>query len=201
MGLLGKNRKREVYWKQKLYFLTDRLGMSRNESRLILLLAAGTLAGALYLMFRSPRQHEIPAELKASFEERRASLASLKDKLLSERYYPEEEKSTAGNDTEMNSADEIADRMVNADPGETSAENNEKEHQAEQEEAYLSININTADKKTLAKLNGVGPVTADLIIEFREQYGAFQSVDELTKVKGIGPKTLEKLAPYIILND
>jgi|GEM_PF-5421653 competence protein ComEA len=194
MGLFGKNKRREVYWKQKLYFLTDRLGMSRNESRLILFLTVGTLAGALYLVFRSPRQEELPADLKASFEERNASLAALKDKLLQERYYPEEENE---NETEEES------RMTNAESDNNSDESYEQEetHSQETEESTLKININTADKNTLEKLSGVGPVTADLIITFREQYGAFKSVDELTKIKGIGPKTLEELVPHIILND
>lgn len=213
MGLFGKNRTRKVYWKQKLYFLTDRLGMSKSESRLILFLAVGTLAGALYLMFRSPRQHEIPAELKASFEERKASLAATKDQLLSERYYPEKENLTK-EESQMNSAGDQEYKMAEAESGKSSTKNRGAERQTEKEEeididkekekekeAYLQININTADKKTLKKLNGVGPVTADLIIAFREQYGAFKSVDEITKIKGIGPKTLEKLAPHIILND
>jgi competence protein ComEA len=145
-------------------------------------------------VFRSPRQEELPADLKASFEERNASLAALKDKLLQERYYPEEENE---NETEEES------RMTNAESDNNSDESYEQEetHSQETEESTLKININTADKNTLEKLSGVGPVTADLIITFREQYGAFKSVDELTKIKGIGPKTLEELVPHIILND
>lgn len=54
------------------------------------------------------------------------------------------------------------------------------------------ISINNADQATLEKLNGVGPVKARAIIEFRDKEGAFQSVDDLVKVKGIGAKTLEK---------
>ena len=43
-------------------------------------------------------------------------------------------------------------------------------------------------------LNGVGPSTADAIIEYRDAHGKFKTVDELANVKGIGDKKLEKLS-------
>jgi len=61
------------------------------------------------------------------------------------------------------------------------------------------ININTAKKQNLVKLPKIGTVTAERIIRFRDDYGPFKSFDDLLKVKGIGPKTLEKLKPQIIL--
>lgn len=60
------------------------------------------------------------------------------------------------------------------------------------------VNINTADKDLLTQLPGIGPVTADIIIQYRKDNGKFSSIDELTKVKGIGNKTLEKLKPYLL---
>ncbi len=54
------------------------------------------------------------------------------------------------------------------------------------------ININTASMGELATLHGVGAKTAHAIIEYRQTHGAFASIDDLTKVKGIGVKTLEK---------
>ena len=61
------------------------------------------------------------------------------------------------------------------------------------------ISINSADQSTLEKLNGVGPVKAAAIVEYREKEGAFKSVDDLVKVKGIGAKTLEKNRAAITL--
>ena len=61
------------------------------------------------------------------------------------------------------------------------------------------ININTAEKQNLVKLPKIGNVTAERIIRFRDDYGPFKSLDDLLKVKGIGPKTLEKLKPQITL--
>lgn len=61
------------------------------------------------------------------------------------------------------------------------------------------ININTAKKQELIKLPKIGPVTAKRIIKFRDDFGPFNTFDGLLKVKGIGPKTLEKLKPLITL--
>ena len=63
----------------------------------------------------------------------------------------------------------------------------------------ITININTAGKDELVLLPNVGPVTAERIIQYREDYGLFDSIDDLTWVKGICPKTLEKLKAFVIL--
>ena len=53
------------------------------------------------------------------------------------------------------------------------------------------ININTADEAALRTLRGVGEVLAQRIVDYRTEHGPFQSVDELTNVKGIGSGILE----------
>ena len=45
---------------------------------------------------------------------------------------------------------------------------------------------------------GVGPVTAQKILDYRQKHGAFQSVDELDAVPGIGPKRLEQLRELVV---
>ena len=55
-----------------------------------------------------------------------------------------------------------------------------------------SININRATESELVSLNGIGSSKAQAIILYREMFGGFKTVDELTKVKGIGAKTVEK---------
>ena len=55
------------------------------------------------------------------------------------------------------------------------------------------VNINTADAKSLdTALVGVGPKAAKAIVDYRTKNGAFKSVEDLEKVKGIGPKLVEK---------
>ena len=56
------------------------------------------------------------------------------------------------------------------------------------------VNINTADVDTLSReLKGIGPSKARAIIDYREQQGAFVTVDELLEVKGIGLATLDRI--------
>ncbi|MFQ5881020.1 MAG: ComEA family DNA-binding protein [Candidatus Methylomirabilales bacterium] len=57
--------------------------------------------------------------------------------------------------------------------------------------AVETININTASREELTRLNGVGPAYADRIIEYREQHGRFQRPEEIMRVKGIGRKIWE----------
>ena len=61
------------------------------------------------------------------------------------------------------------------------------------------VRINTADAGELQRLPGVGPSTAEKIIDYRAQIGRFTSVEQLDDVKGIGPKKLEKMRPFVAL--
>ena len=55
------------------------------------------------------------------------------------------------------------------------------------------ININTANIESLAKnIKGVGVKKAQAIVQYRKTHGPFKRIDDLVKVKGIGPKLLEK---------
>ncbi|MFY9179254.1 MAG: ComEA family DNA-binding protein [Venatoribacter sp.] len=54
------------------------------------------------------------------------------------------------------------------------------------------ININTATAEEFASLNGIGKAKAEAIIQHREKVGKFNSVEELTLVKGIGTAILDK---------
>ncbi|MFP4481849.1 MAG: helix-hairpin-helix domain-containing protein [Thermovirgaceae bacterium] len=59
------------------------------------------------------------------------------------------------------------------------------------------ININTADAKTLERLPGIGPKTAEAIIRHRKQEGPYRCVDDLLSVKGIGPAKLEAIRDQV----
>lgn len=59
------------------------------------------------------------------------------------------------------------------------------------------VNINSASESELEALTGVGPVTANAIIQYRTEHGPFATVDDLLNVSGIGPATLEELRSQV----
>jgi competence protein ComEA len=59
------------------------------------------------------------------------------------------------------------------------------------------VDLNTADQATLETLPGVGPVTAQAILDWRAENGAFTTVDELLEVDGIGDVTLAELRDLV----
>ena len=59
------------------------------------------------------------------------------------------------------------------------------------------LDINSATAKELQVLPGIGPKIAQRIVDYREAHGPFTSVDDLSKVKGIGAKKLEKIRPFV----
>ena len=64
--------------------------------------------------------------------------------------------------------------------------------------AAAPVQLSTATLEQLDSLPGVGPVTAQKILDYRQEHGAFQSVDELDAVPGIGPKRLEQLRELVV---
>lgn len=61
------------------------------------------------------------------------------------------------------------------------------------------VNLNTATIADLETLPGIGPVTAQAILDYRASVGGFKSVGELRDVSGIGEKTFQALAPLVSL--
>ena len=62
------------------------------------------------------------------------------------------------------------------------------------------IDINRATAKEFERLPRIGPQIAGRIVAYREENGAFKRVDDITKVRGIGPKTLERLRPHLTMS-
>jgi competence protein ComEA len=55
------------------------------------------------------------------------------------------------------------------------------------------ISVGTATVEQLDQIEGIGPITAQKIIEFRDQHGGLSSIDQLDEVNGIGPSTMQSL--------
>ncbi len=60
-----------------------------------------------------------------------------------------------------------------------------------------AVDLNAADRSELMQVPGLGPHLADAILSHRRDRGPFAGVDDLTHVKGIGGKTVEKIRPFV----
>ncbi len=63
------------------------------------------------------------------------------------------------------------------------------------------ININTAAQFELESLPGIGPTTAQKIIEYREENGPFATIEDIINVSGIGPATFERIKDLITVGE
>ncbi|WP_207747803.1 helix-hairpin-helix domain-containing protein [Clostridium sp. D33t1_170424_F3] len=62
------------------------------------------------------------------------------------------------------------------------------------------IDLNSATAAALDTLNGIGPVLAQRIVDYREEYGGFYSVEELMEVDGIGEKLFEQIKDRVTVS-
>ena len=63
--------------------------------------------------------------------------------------------------------------------------------------ADAPVDLNAATVDQLTTIPGIGRVTAERIVQWREQNGPFRRAEDLMKVKGIGDKSFDKLRPYV----
>lgn len=59
------------------------------------------------------------------------------------------------------------------------------------------VNINKATSEELQQVPGIGPATAQKILQMRKSYGPFKSVDDLLAIRGLGQKRLDKMRKYL----
>ncbi|MDW8157222.1 MAG: ComEA family DNA-binding protein [Armatimonadota bacterium] len=63
--------------------------------------------------------------------------------------------------------------------------------------APLVVSLNLATAEELERLPGIGPVLARRIVEDRARHGQYTRLEDLLRVKGVGPKKLDRLRPYL----
>lgn len=105
--------------------------------------------------------------------------------------------------SKVNKAERLRDGMVYYIPekGETVPErfqNNGPD--STQGTKTTRVRINTASEKQLQQLTGIGPAKARSIVRYRDEHGAFQQVEDVMKVSGIGEKTLAKFKDRITVD-
>ncbi len=66
---------------------------------------------------------------------------------------------------------------------------------------WEKVDINRADAQQLQKLEGIGPVLAQRIVDWRSANGGFSTIEDLLQVEGIGPATLEGMRDFIIIGE
>ncbi|MFA6001151.1 MAG: ComEA family DNA-binding protein [Thermoleophilia bacterium] len=65
--------------------------------------------------------------------------------------------------------------------------------------AKQAVNLNSASQPQLEELDGIGPKTAQKIIEYRDAHGGFKSIEELMEVPGIGPAKFEQIKAQVVV--
>jgi competence ComEA-like helix-hairpin-helix protein len=63
------------------------------------------------------------------------------------------------------------------------------------------INLNTTDSATLVRLKGIGPATASKIIAWRNEYGPFKSIDQLSEIRHFPEATFEMLKKHLTIDE
>ena len=66
--------------------------------------------------------------------------------------------------------------------------------------ALAAVNINTATKEELTSIKGIGEKRAQAIIDYRTKNGPFKTVDDLTKVEGIGPGIMKQIKSQVAVS-
>ena len=84
--------------------------------------------------------------------------------------------------------DALAEQSGNGEAARSTSQEVQVDHKVE---------LNSADQAALESLPGVGPRTAQLIIEYREEHGRFEKVEELMNVRGIGERTFLRLRELV----
>lgn len=157
-------------WK-RILTLAHRAGFTRSEAAVIVFLAATLLSGATIRALQRD-ENGAPEDIRQSL--------SRQDSVFAAQAGAQVVASSGTNESD-GKATSTEERSGGSDAGETPS----------------IVDINTATGRAFETLPGVGPATAEKIIEHRRVHGPFSRIEDLMKVKGIGPKKFEKLRQFI----
>ena len=175
--------------RRKLFFLIDRLQITRGERIAVSLLLLLLIISGSISAFIEPKTHvdeEYYKQIEEVFRERSRIIEEERQTILA-RYNPEPAPISASAPIQI-----MAVATPDTIPPDTIRVMDVPAHE--------KININTAGAEELVKLPGIGPAYAQRIVEWRAENGRFTSVEQLLQIRGIGEKRLEQIKPYIRLN-
>jgi len=174
--------------KRKLFFWLDKLQISRGE-RIAVSLLMGLillLSTAVVFIDTTPSVNdERYVELEKVFRDRSENKQQEHAAIMA-RYKPEPSNLITDRDLESNEPEANVKTLETPEPEEVFQDS-------------IRININKAGSDELQKLPGIGPAYSRRIVEWRNEYGDFTSVDQLLEIRGIGPVRLGKIRSMIVL--
>jgi len=163
-----------------------RLGFTRNEAAVILFLVGVLLAGQAIGMLNDEQTRQ--TDFKEEYRQYDMVFAARSSEI------PVAESKVSDNKRNMSADGQSSLRSEKSESGRL---NIVAEPLKQQTQITEVININRATASELEQLPGVGPVTAQRIIDYREQKEPFSAVEDIMNVKSIGPKKFEKLRTFI----
>ena len=181
--------------KRALFFFIERLEISKSERISVITLLIITLLLSANYHLKQPIFNDDPeyyAELEEMFRQKSAEI-ELERNMIMARYTPElslVDSNTAPTSSSLSSQIPVMTEAENISPGSDRTVVLDPD----------KININTATVEELIRLPGIGPAYARRIVEWREQNGPFTSIEQLLEIRGIGPKRLADLRPFIALD-
>lgn len=146
----------------------------------------GIIVGSFFLFWQIQKQNA-PRTGSDQNEQLRSEVESLNKKI--------EELNKSLGEVKSETETKVETTVVSSGSGKVAGEST----QADGAEISGKINLNMASVTELDSLPGIGPSYAQRIIEYRDANGGFKSIEEVQNVKGIGPKTFEKMQDLITI--
>ncbi|MEM8599793.1 MAG: helix-hairpin-helix domain-containing protein [Bacteroidota bacterium] len=190
-------------WTTRVYDLQHRLAVTTTEATALL-----TLAGLLVLGLgvRAWQAQQIPFD-DAFYAETDATFAGLSEAREGAPVAPRPSAASIATRLHAAAADTVRDasKTSGAGPSEAPpvAESTPTPRPRSTRAAAgpVRMNVNTASARLLDRLPGIGPALAERIIAYRAEHGDFRRAEDLVNVRGIGPKTFDRMAPYVFVED
>jgi comEA protein len=177
-------------FRNSMFFLFERLKISRSERVSIMVLSSILLLGSFVAATVDPGRINDPTILAQtdSLFKLLSDKRDLEEAAIMDRYLIPSKGNKMASDT--------LNLLVSSAPKKPTTSSKSKTKKSPEPN---SISLNGASASELTRIPGIGPKTAEAIILYRRENGPFQELSHIVKVKGIGPKKWEQIRPYLRL--